>query len=430
MEIQLKEKGSFGREMFLSIPWEEYAGDYEKSFRKLRRKIKLPGFRPGKVPKQVLVKQYQPLIEAEFLDHNIQSYYQKALKNEEIEPINKAAVSDVEFEHGKTFTFKASFDVEPEITLPKLKRNKLKVVKPVYEIDDEDVKLTIEEFRRSHTKVETVETGAETGDYILCDLQETDFTGNPFIGKKIEKQYLKVGDTHLSDETHTALKGIKPGDKRKITLNSGEITTHYKVDAINVERHILPEINDEFVLQVDPEVADVNGWKEKIRTVINTRYETRATEQFNQHIIDEYINYVNPEYPESMADAYLDSLVEDVKKSGEKVKDEEKIRDMFRPTAIRNLKYYLIRKALVQDQNISVSSEEIEKEIRLRCEVNSEKSNEISKYYRKPSNKKRLSDELIDKKITDFLEHYTKVTIETVKTEDLRKKETEHTHEH
>ena len=168
----------------MSIPWEECVGDYEKSFKKLRRKIKLPGFRPGKVPKQVLVNQYQPLIEAEFLEHNIQSYYQRALKNEEIEPINKAEVSDVEFKYGQTFTFKASFDVEPEITLPKLKKNKLNVVKPLYEIDEEDVSITIEEFRRSHTKVETVEDGAKTDDYILCDLQETDFSGNPLIGRK------------------------------------------------------------------------------------------------------------------------------------------------------------------------------------------------------------------------------------------------------
>lgn len=430
MEIQLKQKGSFGWEMLLSIPWEECAMDYEKSFRKLRRKIKLPGFRPGKVPKQVLVNQYQPLIEAEFLEYNIQSYYQKALKNEEIEPINKGEVSDVEFKYGQTFTFKVSFDVEPEITLPKLKRNKLKVVKPVYAIDEEDVKLTIEEFRRSHTKVETVETGAETGDFILCDLQETDFSGNPLIGRKIEKQYLKVGDSHLSDETHTVLKGVKPGDNRKITLNSGENNTHYKVDAINVERHILPDINDEFVSQIDPEVSDVDGWKEKIRTAINTRYETRAKEQFSQYVIDAYIQYVNPEYPESMAEAYLDSLIEDVKQSGDKVKDEEKLRDMFRPSAIRNLKFYLIRKALVQDQNISVSADEVEEEIRTRVETNHDKAGDISKYYRKPSNKKRLSDELIDRKITDFLEHYTKVTIETIKTEDLRKKELEHAHEH
>ena len=430
MEIQVKYKGTFSREMFLSIPWEECVGDYEKSFKKLRRKIKLPGFRPGKVPKQVLVNQYQPLIEAEFLEHNIQSYYQRALKNEEFEPINKAEVSEVEFKYGQTFTFKVSFDVEPEITLPKLKKNKLNVVKPVYEIDEEDVSITIEEFRRSHTKVETVEDGAKTDDYILCDLQETDSSGNPLIGRKIEKQYLRVGDSHLSDETNTALKGIKPGDNRPISLESGDKKSYYMVNAINVERHNLPEVNNEFVSQVDPKVSDVDAWKEKIRTAINNRYEARSEEQFSQHVIDAYIQYVNPEYPESMAEAYLDRLVEEVKQSGDKIKDGKKLREMFRPSAIRNLKYYLISKVLVQDQNISVSSDEIDVEVRQRCEVNPDKANEISKYYRKPSNKERLSDELINRKITEFLKQFTKVRIETIKTEDLRKKELEHAHEH
>ena len=85
---------------------------------------------------------------------------------------------------------------------------------------------------------------------------------------------------------------------------------------------------------------------------------------------------------------------------------------------------------LVQDQNISVSSDEIDVEVRQRCEVNPDKANEISKYYRKPSNKERLSDELINRKITEFLKQFTKVRIETIKTEDLRKKELEHAHEH
>ena len=404
--------------------------DYEKSFMKLRQKIKLPGFRPGKVPKQVLVNQYQPLIEAEFLEHNIQTYYQRALKNEEIEPINKAKVSDVEFNYGQTFTFKTSFDIEPEIILPKLKKNKLHVVKPVYETDEEDVSFAIEEFRRSHTKVETVENGAQTDDYILCDLQETDLTGNPLIGQKIEKQYLKVGDPHLSNETNASLKGIKSGNMRPITMESDDNKSYYQVNVINVERHTLPEVNNEFVTQIDPEVSDVAAWKEKIREAITKRYEARSEEQFSQHIIDTYIQYVNPEYPESMADDYLDSLVEDVKRSGDKVKDENKLREMFRPSAIRNLKYYLIRKMLLKDQNISVSSGEIDAEIQKRCEVNPDNANDISKYYRKPSNKKRLSDELIDRKITEFLKQFAKVKIETIKTADLRKKELEHTHEH
>ena len=146
-------------------------------------------------------------------------------------------------------------------------------------------------------------------------------------------------------------------------MESGDNKSYYQVNVINVERHTLPEVNNEFVTQIDPEVSDVAAWKEKIREAITKRYEVRSEEQFSQHIIDTYIQYVNPEYPESMADAYLDSLVEDVKQSGDKVKDENKLREMFRPSAIRNLKYYLIRKMLVKDYNISVSSDEIDEEV-------------------------------------------------------------------
>jgi len=430
VEIQLNEIGSFKRELSISVPWEECALDYEKAFNKLRRKIKLPGFRPGKVPKQVLEKQYQPLIEAEFLEINIQSYYQKALKSEKQEPINQAEVSAVDFKYGQTLSFKASFEIEPVIQLPKLKKNKLRVVKPVYETDEKDIELTINEFQRSYTKVETVENGAEIGDYILCDLQETDSSGNPLIGRKIEKQYLKVGDSHLSEETNKRLDGIKPGDERGVTLQSGEIKTQYIVKAVNIERHILPELNMEFISQIDPEVSDVEEWKGKIAKAIQTNYEAKSEEKLSEGLIDEMISFVGPEYPESMMDGYLDSLVENVKESGEQVKDEEKLREMLLPSAIRNLKYYLIRKAIIKDQDVSISSDEIDEEIKARCEANPQKSKDISLYYRKPSNKKRLSDDLTDRKVTDYLKQFAKVSLETIKTSDLRKKELEHTHEH
>ena len=73
-----------------------------------------------------------------------------------------------------------------------MKKNKLHVVKPVYETDEEDISFAIEEFCRSHTKIETVEDGAKIDDFIICDLQETDLTGNPLIGQKIEKQFLPL----------------------------------------------------------------------------------------------------------------------------------------------------------------------------------------------------------------------------------------------
>jgi Tfp pilus assembly PilM family ATPase len=90
----------------------------------------------------------------------------------------------------------------------------------------------------------------------------------------------------------------------------------------------------------------------------------------------------------------------------------------------------MIRKVLLKDQGISVSSDDVDGEIQKRCEMNLDNANEISKYYRKPSNKKRLSDELIDRKITEFLKQFAKIKTETIKTADLRKKELEHTHEH
>ena len=199
---------------------------------------------------------------------------------------------------------------------------------------------------------------------------------------------------------------------------------------MDIERHILPEITDDFVKQVDPDVSSAEEWKEKIRKIIELRYEAKSNEQFSQNLHDSMIQYVKPEYPTSMEESYLDRLVEDVKNSGEKIEDESKIREMFRPSAIRNLKLYVIRKALIREQNLSVTPEEVEQKIKTSCVENPDKEKDIEKYYKKPSNKKQLADNLLDEKITDYLKQFAKVATEIIKTADLRKKEMEHRHDH
>ena len=429
MEITVKENGSFERELCLSIPWKECKPEYDRALSKIRKKIKIPGFRPGKVPMQVLLNQYQSLIEAEFMDQNIQLYYQKALKVKELEPINQAKVSDVDFKYGENFSFRTSFEIEPTIEIPKLKKNKLKVVRPIYETDEQDLTNAIDEYRQSQTQVQTIEDGAQNDDFIFCDLQETDADANPLIGKKIEKQYLKVGSPHFSRETNAILTGVRPGDIRKITLESGENVSHYSLSCINVERHTLPDITDDFVKKIDPGLSNVDEWKDKIRKIIASKYESKSEEEFSQNINNSVVDFVDPAYPSSMEEGYLDSLVEDVKKSGEKIEDESKIREMFRPSAIRNLKLYLIRKAIIKEQDLSVSVDEVEEKIKKSCLDNPSQEKEIKKYYKKPSNKKQLSNNMLDQKMTEYLKQFAKVTTETIKTADLRKKEMERSHE-
>jgi len=115
-------------------------------------------------------------------------------------------------------------------------------------------------------------------------------------------------------------------------------------------------------------------------------------------------------------------LVEDVKKqnNGEEI-DEEEVKKMYRSVSERNLKWYLIRKAIIREQNIEVSKDEVNDEIEKLKERSPEHAKEIDKYYKKPSHRGRIEDDLIEGKILSYIETFAKVKLVKVKTKDLRK---------
>ena len=170
MDIQLKEHNTYAREVTINLPWSEIEQDFEKAIKTFSKRVKLPGFRPGKVPRKVLMKQFQPSIEADFVENSVNTYYLKALQEKAIVPINMGSVSDVHFHHGEHFKFKVAFEIEPKVQLPKLKRNSLKLEKTTYITDDEDIDMAIDEVRHGHAEVQTVEDGAKVDDFVICDL--------------------------------------------------------------------------------------------------------------------------------------------------------------------------------------------------------------------------------------------------------------------
>ena len=422
MDIKLKEINSYGREVMIDLPWNEIEQDFDKAIRKFSKRVKLPGFRPGKIPRKVLMNQFKPSIEADFIENSVNNYYLKALKEKEIVPVNMGSVSDVNFNHGEHFKFKVTFEVEPQIKLPRMKKNLLKVEKTKYVCDDDDIDLAIEEVRNGHAKVKTIEDGAQSGDFVICDLQEVDNTGVPIIGKKLETRYVKVGEPPFDNENEKKLLGVKPNDlvKVMVPIDENNSLSNFELSVKNVERQILPELNDEFVKLADPKSKDISEYREKVKENLDKAYANRSDEAFNQNICDAMIEKINPEFPPSMAESYLKHIIEDISKNNTEM-DKDKAKEVYKPMAERNLKWYIIRSAIIQSQSFEISKEDISNEIEDRKKINPDHAKDIDNYFKKPSNRSRLSDDLMEKNILAYLKEFTKIKEVKLATKDLRK---------
>lgn len=423
MDIQLKETSSYAREADIDLSWEEIAADFEKAIKQFSKRVKLPGFRPGKVPRKVLMKQFQPAIEADFVENSVNTYYLKALQEKEIIPINMGSVSDVHFHHGEHFKFKVAFEIEPDVTIPRMKRKSLKVEKTNYITDDEDIDMAIDEMRHGHAEVQTVEDGAQLDDYVICDLQEIDISGVPIIGKKLETRYIKLGQIPFDGDNQKKLEGIKPGEKTQVSVPVDEkgSTSTFELSVQNVERQILPEVDEDFIKMADPEAENVADYRGRIKDRLGKAYDQRSEKASDEQLTDAMINHVNPEFPPSMAESYLGHMVEDVMKNNPAATDKEKIKEIYQPVAERNLKWYLIRNTIIKNEKYEITKEDVQADIDQRKEANPKEAKELEKYFKKPSNRSRLEDDLMEKKVLAYLKNFTKIKEVKVNTKDLRK---------
>jgi len=423
VDIQLKETSSYAREADIDLAWEEIAADFEQAIKQFSKRVKLPGFRPGKVPRKVLMKQFQPAIEADFVENSVNTYYLKALQEKEIIPINMGSVSDVHFHHGEHFKFKVAFEIEPDVTIPRMKRKSLKVEKTNYITDDEDIDMAIDEMRHGHAEVQTVEDGAQLDDYVICDLQEIDISGVPIIGKKLETRYIKLGQIPFDGDNQKKLEGIKPGEKTQVSVPMDEkgSTSTFELSVQNVERQILPEVDEDFIKMADPEAENVADYRERIKDRLGKAYDQRSEKASDEQLTDAMINHVNPEFPPSMAESYLGHMVEDVMKNNPAATDKEKIKEIYQPVAERNLKWYLIRNTIIKNEKYEITKEDVQADIDQRKEANPKEAKELEKYFKKPSNRSRLEDDLMEKKVLAYLKNFTKIKEVKMNTKDLRK---------
>tara|TARA_B100001778_G_scaffold302785_1_gene279683 strand:- start:1047 stop:2336 length:1290 start_codon:yes stop_codon:yes gene_type:complete len=426
VKIKVKKENDYTRELEIDIPWTDLESDFDDTIKKFGKQIKMPGFRSGKIPRDRLLSQFQPNIEAEFMDANFQKYYLMAVQQEGLIPVNKAEIKDVQFRMNEPFTFSATFEIEPELSLPRLKKRMLSVQRTTYVHDEQDIEDAIMQLRKSQATMTTVEEGAIEGDYLICALQKLDESGVPIIGKKFEKQYLRVGKGSFTDDQKDKMIGLKPGDTTRLRLpvNEDGEDADYELTVNNVEREVLPEINDEFFKRINPELDSEETLRKDVEKKIQENFEERSKTAYERDIADALIAKVNPSFAPSMVENYLTNLVEDVKKQnkGEPM-DEAKVREHYAPVAERNMKWYLIRNKLIESQSLKVSKESIEQEIQRLVDRTPQSEKEIIKFYKKPSNRKHIEDDLMEKIILDYLEQFAKVKEVEVSTKDLRGKE-------
>ena len=419
LKIKSKKINDFTYELSIVAAWKDIKDDFELCKKKVAKNIKVSGFRKGKIPDNILMSQYLGQIEMNFVQDFSEKYYILALQKEELNPINQAALKDIDFAYEKDFSFKSEFEIEPPLSAPKLKKNMVTVEKTNFISNEKEVEDTINNILNSQSKTEQIEEGSSDGDFMIADFQEIDESGIPIIGKK-EKKYIAIGQEPFINNNKDLLLDKNVGDSVKMTIDLGSGQKDYSIIIESMQRRIPPKLDEEFVKTMDPNCKSVEEWKSNIEKSIALEYDKKSEELFNSAIIDQFIKLVDPILPSSMLESYLNNIVNEVKTNQNMQNiDDDKIREEYKLFAENNLKWYLLRKAMIKDLEIAIDKNAVDDFIKEAIEKNSSQKAEIERFYKKESNKAKLSDDLLDKKILDMLKEHSKVKEKDTNTADL-----------
>ena len=421
METNLKEINSYTRQLDITIAWELIQDEYEKEFSRARSSFSMKGFRKGKVPEQIVKKNLGPSIEAHFAEDSINTYYRKALDKLEIAPINQASIDNLEFKEGIALSFSARFEVNPEIMLPKYqKKFKIKAVR--YMAGNEDIEQALTQYQEQHASIKTIESGAETGHFIRGDFNVLDDSGLPIVGSKMENQYIRLGFGLFKEDAEKVFIGAKEWDEVTVSIQNKENTVKYHVKINRVEEQILPDIDDELAKTINENTNTLTELKNVIKDELQASLDNDHKELVRKEIIDYFVQNTKVEAPESMVSLYLEQIKDDLEKRNQPF-DEKQMKENYQSHSEWNIKWYLIKDQIIENEALDISDEELDGKIQDTISKNQKNETQIKSFYKQSKNKQQLFSKMLIDKLFARLSEFAKVKVVEESTNELRKKQ-------
>ncbi len=375
MEYSIQKEKNWQTTVSVTVSAEDVQAQYDNALNKVKKDVKLEGFRKGKVPAPMVKKLYGPLIDTEAEDLCVQQAWRTVFEENKFYPINDPQLTSLDRTESGGMTFNIVFDIYPEFTVEGF--DDMPVERTTFVVEQKDVDRVVEDLRQRNAMLYSIDGEAKAGDYIYADLQEVDSSGVPVIGQKIENQqiWLNSDDTELTPQ----LLGVKAGEQRVITLRTQSqkseiieqpdhqevIEKKYKVDVKEVKERRLPELDDEFAKDMGP-FESLQQMLDKIESDLKHEAEHESEHAFEHALSEALLERVDLEVPESMLSRYLDDLVKDMverNKENPQGLSPEDYRRYLRDGAIRDLKWHLVSEQLKKQENFTVTDEDVEKKL-------------------------------------------------------------------
>jgi len=414
LKTTVTESGSCKKILEVEVPFEDVKPIIEKTFDTYRKKISIDGFRKGKAPQSLIQKQFGDAIQAEAADQAVQSFYKKAIEQEDIHPVAPGTIQDVSFDENKPLIFKAEVEVEPEIKVTNYQG--IKVEKEIMKVDAQDIDRTLEALQEQKAKLEPVEGGVEKGNVIEGDIQAIDLSGVPIIGNKWEDRAFELGKAPLGDIIEDQLLGAKVGEEKRFSIEQPADsnpegrpeTDHYSIHVKSIKKKILPSLDDAFAKDMG-KFDSLDELKEDIKKSLEARRDSESEQRLRNRLAEEIIRRNDFELPPSLVETVLNGMWQEYQKRPDPEITEEKFKEENKPRVLWNLKWIRIWMKVAEQESLSVSDEEANAKIDEAVKQSPKQDKKIRSLYKDKRKIERLREDILEEKVINFLKEHAKI---------------------
>ncbi|MCG2761883.1 MAG: trigger factor [Candidatus Atribacteria bacterium] len=399
----------------------EVNSNLDKVYNDVSYQIKIPGFRKGRVPKNILNlhlgKEYFYDKTAEKL---IPECYLEAINKNNIQPIDQPEIKVIQIEEDKPLIFEATVQVRPEVKLGSF--DKISIQKEDVKVTNTDVNNEIRRIQENLAKLKIVKgRQAKEGDFLVVDSIGY-IEGKVVDGSKVEKQIIQLGK-NTPPEFNKKLIGCSAGDEKEIKIlipkdikdkkiAGKEIT--YKVKIIEIKEKELPELNVDFVKTVG-DYKNLDDFREDIKDKLEKQLETLNENNYESKLLEKVTDICETKVPKILIEREVEymmkSLEDDLKSKDLSLQDyyksintdEEKVKKEYEIVAEKRIKQELVLDKISQVENIQVTEKEVEDKIKTIAKELKQDPLKVEATFKKNNNLDGLKESIEREKIIDFL---------------------------
>ena len=432
MAVNVETLEKLERKITLSLPAEVIQSEVDTRLKRIARTVKMDGFRPGKVPMNVVAQRYGYSVQYEVLNDKVGQAFAQAANEAQLRVAGQPRISEKDDAPDGQMMFDAIFEVYPEVKMGDL--SAVQIEKTHAEVDEAAIQKTLEILRKQRRTFaqRSLESAVADTDRVTVDF-EGKLDGEPFEGGKASDFQFVVGEGQMLKEFEQAVLGMKIGESRTFQLPFPEDyhgkdvagkTADFIVTLKKLEASHLPEVNDAFAKSLGIADASLEGLNADSKKNLEREVKTRLLAKNKQAAMDALVGVCELDLPQSILQSEMDRLVEgareDLKQRGIKDADKAPIpAEIFRPQAENRVRLGLVVGDLVRTQKLEATPEQIKAHVE-DLAASYEKPAEVVRWYY--GDKRRMAEVeaiVVEANVTAFLVSKAQVVEKTISFEEL-----------